>query len=377
MEFRLSEETKLLKDNAGRFLQDRCSSAFLRESVRGETGFSTALWKEMAGLGWLGLIYEERYGGVGGSFFDLCILFEEMGKVLLPTPFFCSAVLSGLLIDEAASETVKKELLPPMIGGERILTLALLDEGGRCDFSDLKMEARKGGDGSFVLTGKRILVPYAHAADEILVCAQIAGPGQNGPTVFRTTGRSQGVKIVSLDTPLTGEKLFAVFYEEAPLSRDDILGVPGRGIDYIEKVLPRAIICKCAEMVGGLARVVEMTVGYVKERRQFGRPLGALQAVQHSCADMQMHLEASRLVTYQAASLLSEGMPCEKEIAMAKAFCSDAYKKCTWSAHQIHGGIGFTEEHDLHFYYKHAKASELAFGDARFHRGRVGEAMGL
>jgi len=376
MEFSLTEETKLLKSNAERFLQEKCSSAFLRESLRDEKGFSIPLWKEMADLGWLGLVYAEKYGGVGGSFFDLSILFEEMGKVLLPSPFFCSAVLSGLLISEAGDEKVKETCLPPLITGERILTLALLDEGGRFDFRDLKMVARGRGDGSYVLTGTRILVPYANVADEILVCAKIADSGAGGPTVFRTSGKS-GVRIIPLDTPLTGEKLFAVLYEEAPLTRGDVLGVPGKGIDYLQRIMPRAVVCKCAEMVGGLARVVEMTVGYVKERRQFGRPLGALQAVQHYCADMQMYLEASRLITYQAASLLSDGVPCEKEVAMAKAFCSDAYKKCTWTAQQLHGGIGFTEEHDLHLYYKHAKASELAFGDSRFHRNKVGEAMGL
>ena len=130
-------------------------------------------------------------------------------------------------------------------------------------------------------------------------------------------------------------------------------------------------------MLGGLERVLEMTIAYVKERHQFGRPLGSLQAVQHNLADMATYLETTRLITYQAASLLSEGIACDKEIAMAKAWSSDAYKKCTWTGHQLHGAIGFTEEHDLHLYYKHAKQSELSFGSSWFHRAKVAEEMGI
>ena len=130
-------------------------------------------------------------------------------------------------------------------------------------------------------------------------------------------------------------------------------------------------------MLGGLERVVEMTVEYVKQRYQFDRPLGSLQVIQHYCADMATDLESARLITYQAASLLSESIPCTKEIAMAKAWCSDAYKKSTWIAHQLHGGVGFTEEYDLHLFYKHAKAAELSFEDAFFHRSRVADQLGI
>jgi alkylation response protein AidB-like acyl-CoA dehydrogenase len=376
MDFSLKEETVLLRNTAERYLRKKCPPSRVKELAGDELGFSTTVWKEIAELGWLGLIYSDTYGGIGGSFFDLFILFEEMGKVLLPSPFFCSAVLAGLVINEVEDARLKDEYLPPIISGAKILTLALLDEKGRFDYHDPKLEAKEIGVGSYLLSGTRILAPFAHVADEILVCANVTDSERGGPTLIKTDAKAAGQKVVPLDT-LTGEKTSTVIYENTTLSAVNVLGPPGQGSRYIDKILPKAIICKCAEMLGGLERVVEMTVAYAKERHQFGRPLGSLQAVQHYCTDMATYLETTRLITYQAASLLSEGIACQKEVAMAKAWCSDAYKKCTWIGHQIHGGIGFTEEYDLHLYYKHAKASELAFGSSWFHRNKVAEEIGL
>ena len=176
---------------------------------------------------------------------------------------------------------------------------------------------------------------------------------------------------------MTGEKTFALVYNDVKAPSGSMVGSPGHGQAYLDRIWPMATVLKCGEMLGGLEKVVEMTVAYVKERNQFGRPLGSLQAVQHYCTDMATYLETTRPMAYQSASLLSEGIPCAKEIAMAKAWCSDAYKRCTRIGHQLHGAIGFTEEHDLHLYYKQAKVAELAFGNSFFHRSRVAEEMSL
>jgi alkylation response protein AidB-like acyl-CoA dehydrogenase len=328
-------------------------------------------------LGWLGLVYGDQYGGSGGDFFDLFVLFEEMGKAVLPSPFFCSAVFAGMLINEAGDESVRKEYLPGIIEGKKILTVGLRNERGLYDYQDPDLEAQEVGEGSYQIKGTRLLVPYAHVADEIVVCAKLMkGSRDSGPTLFKTKSQGIGIKVTPLNT-ITGEKDFAVTYAEFPAIHKDIIGLPGKGTAYVEKIMPKLIALKCGEMVGGLSKVVDMTVDYVKQRVQFGKPLGVLQVVQHYCADMTTFLDTARMIAYQAASLIDAGLPCAKEVAMAKAWCSDVYKRSTQIAQQIHGGIGFTEEHDLHLYYKHAKVSELDFGDSWYHRQKVAEAMGF
>jgi len=372
MDFNFSEDTLMLKNNAERFLKEKCPTSAVKNMLQDEQGFSPALWKEMADLGWMGLIYEEKYGGYGGTFLDLFILCKEMGKTLLPSPFFCSAVLAGLLLKESGDEKAKGTYLPPLIRGEMILTVALLGEGGTYDLQNPGLQALE-DSGGYRLSGTCLLVPFAHVAAGILALANVKGGKENGPTLFLTKGKTEGPKITPLNT-ITGEKTFVAIYEK---TKADRIGEAGKGEAIVQKIWPRATVLKCGEMLGGLERVVEMTVEYTKQRQQFGKPIGSLQAIQHYCADLATFLETTRMIVSQAASLLNEGVPCAKEIAMAKAWCSDAYRKSTWIAHQIHGGIGFTEEHDLHLYYKHAKASELEFGDSLFHRGQVAKEMGL
>ena len=376
MDFNLNEETVLMKDSAQRFLQKKCPSSLVRELIKDEVGYSKDIWKEMTELGWLGFIHKEKYGGFDGSFFDLFILFEQIGRVLLPSPFLCSTVLSGLIIDEAGNEKQKDEYLRPIIEGEKIFTTALLDENGRYDANDPKIEAAKTRDNAYVVNGTRLLVPYAHVADGIIVCANVKDSKAGGSTLFIIERNADGQEKTPLDT-MSVEKSFAVDFKNVKLPAESIVGAPGKGERYLSKILPKATILKCGEMLGGLERVVEMTVEYVKQRHQFDRPLGSLQVIQHYCADMATDLESARLIARQAASLLSENIPCEKEISMAKAWCNEAYRKATWTAQQVHGGMGFTEEYDLHLFYKHAKASELAFESSWFHRSKVADAMGI
>jgi len=377
MDFNLSDESKMLKSNAEKFMKEKSPGSFVKNTLKEEKGFSGALWKEMADLGWLGLIYAEPYGGSGGDFFDLFVLFEEMGKAVFPSPFFCSAVFAGLLINEAGDERVKKACLPGIIEGKKILTVGLQNDQGFYDYQKPALQARAVGKDSFRVRGTCLLVPYAHVAEEILVCARVMkGSRSSGSTLFKTRAKGPGIQLTPLNT-ITGEKYFAVTFNDYPASAEDVLGSPGKGAAYVEKVMPKLIALKCGEIVGGLSKVVDMTVDYVKQRAQFGKPLGVLQVVQHYCADMTTLSDTARMIAYQAASLISAGLPCAKEVAMAKAWCSDAYKRATQIAHQLHGGIGFTEEHDLHLYYKHAKALEMEFGDSWVQRQKVAEEMGI
>ncbi|MCP4749632.1 MAG: acyl-CoA/acyl-ACP dehydrogenase [Proteobacteria bacterium] len=376
MEFGFTSEQEMLRKSFAEFLSKECPTDLVKEMAKDEVGFSPSLWKKMAELGWLGLTYDDKYGGMESSFLDLFILFEEIGKVLLPSPLFTSAVLSGMLINEAGEDRLKDDILPQIVEGKKILTLALLDELGQFDTDEPKIEAVKNQDNQYLVSGTRMLVPFAQAADEIIVCARVQDSETEGPTLIRIDGKSGGLKSTYLDT-LTEEKTYVVAFDKVKVPVENLIGEVGRGHSHLNAMLPKATVLKCGEMLGGLQRVVDMSVDYVKERHQFGRPLGSLQAVQHHCADMATYLETTRLIAYQAAYLLSEGHPCESEVSMAKAWASEAYRKATWIGQQIQGGIGFTEEWDMHLYYKHAKASELAFGSAWDHRAKVAENMGL
>lgn len=376
MEFGFSREQKMLRKSFSEYFAKKCTPENVREAIQSEEGFLRKIWKDMAELGWLGLTYDEKYGGTEGTFLDLFILLEEIGKVLLPSPFFTNAVLSGFLINDAGSDAQKTKFLPPLIKGKMIFTLAYLDNQGNYGDNASAIKAQTIAEGACLLEGVRAFVPYANVAEKILVCADVINDGQIAPTLFLVDGQVETVQINDMKT-LGIDKECAVQFKNTRVSKDDILGEIGAGHTLINKVLSSAIVLKCGEMVGGMKRVLEMTVEYTKQRHQFGRPLGALQAVQHHCADMMTYVESARVLAYQAASLIDEGLLCSTEVAMAKAWCSDSYKKCTWIGHQLHGAYGFTEESDMHLYYKHAKASELMFGHSWHHRHQVAQTLNI
>jgi alkylation response protein AidB-like acyl-CoA dehydrogenase len=376
VEFGLTKEQKMLRKSFTDFLSAKCTADKRKEWMSNAEGFSRDLFREIAQLGWTGLAYDETYGGMDGTFFELFLLCEEFGRWLPPGPFFASAVLSGLLIDMAGSEEQKQALLPALIRGEQILTVANLDEkAGRAE-TPVAVPADSGREGSCSLSGACILVPYGHAADGILVWAGPGGAERGGSTLFLLNLKAEGIT-VSVQQSLSLEKTAAVRLDRVEAAAENILGAAGQADAYRERLLPKAVVLTCAEMIGGMRQLLDMTVAYAKSRHQFGRPLGSLQIIQHYCADMAADLETARLLAYQAAVLLDQGGPCAKEVAMAKAWCSDVYNRSCLAAHQIFGAWGFTDDCDVHLYTRHAKASELTFGDAWRHRSRVADALGI
>jgi alkylation response protein AidB-like acyl-CoA dehydrogenase len=376
MEFDLNKEQKMLQKSVRDFLSAKCTSENRRQWLSDPEGFSRKFYADMVELGWTGLPYTDAYGGMDGTFFELFLVVEEIGRWLVPGPFLTSAALSGMLIDLAGSREQKSEYLPAIIEGDRIFTVANLDEHGGRGETGAGVQAEAVRQGTHALTGTCLLVPFGHVADTILVWAELHDEDQPKPTVYLVDRTSAGITISSLDT-FSPEKASAVRFEGAEVPEKNILGAAGRGLEYRERLLPKALVLKCAEMIGGLRQVLDMTVAYARERCQFGRPLGTLQIVQHYCADMAANLETARLLACQAASLIDQGVDCTKEAAMAQAWCSDVCRQSCLSAHQIFGAYGFTEECDLHLYTKHAKASELTFGHSWFHRSKVADTLGI
>ncbi len=374
MKLTLSEEQEMLRKTARDFLTDKCPKKFVKQMEESEAGYSRELWQEMAELGWMGLAFPGKYGGGDMSFLELAVLLEEMGRACLPGPFFSTVVLGGLSILDIGSEGQKQESLPKLIRGEKILTLALTEPGYHSyDASSVTVEATR-DDGNYIINGTKLFVPDAHISDYLL-CVAKTRP-RSGITMFLLDAKTPGIKYTLLKT-IGGDKLCEVVFDQTAVPKTNILGQLNLGWNAVRKVIQRAAVGKCCEMVGNIQRVLEMTVDYAKERKQFDRPIGSFQVIQHYCADMVTDVDSGRFGAYQAAWMLSEGLPCTKEVAVAKAWIGQASQRIFALAHQIHGAIGVTIEHDLHYYTRRAKAADLAFGDTDFYREAVAKEMGL
>lgn len=371
MDYGLSEQQEMLKKTARDFLNTGCSKKLVKRMMLDERGYPQEIWHKMAELGWMGLAFPEKYGGTGGSFLDLAVLSEEMGRACLPSPFFATVVLAGMIILETGSETQKQKLLPKIAEGKLIVTLALTEPGGGYCLDKATTRAVVDGN-SYAISGTKLFVPYAHVADYIICVAKTA----SGVTLFLVDSKNQGIGYTLLKT-IDGDKQIEVVFDKVKVPKKNILGKEGEGDIHLREVLRKAAVAKCVEMVGGAQQVLEMTVDYVKNRKQFGFPVGAFQAVQHHCANMLTDIDTSRFLSYKAAWKISENLPYAMEASMAKAWVSEAYKRVTKLGHQSMGGVSLMEDHDMPLYSKRAKAAELTLGDADFHREVIAQELGL
>jgi len=364
VDFALNEQQEMMQKLARSFLSSEYPEKVLRAVVKYENGFMPELWQKMAAINLTGLSLPEEYGGVG-DFLDLVVVLEEMGKFCFISPFFATVVLGAGVIMTAGSDEQKKRYLTGIVEGKTRATLALMESTGKYAADAMEMKAaRQGSD--FIIDGTSLFVPDAQVADYI-ICAARTG---DGITLLIVDINSQGVIVKPLQT-IAGDKLCEVKFENVRASEKEVLGGVDKGWRYIEKVLERANVALCAGMVGLAEQALKMTLDYAKERMAFGHPIGAFQSIQHRCADMLVDVDGSRLITYQAAWKINEGLPAAREVAIAKAWVSRACRRVMASAHQVHGAIGFSEDHILHFYTKKARADGSSFGDINYHLKKI------
>jgi alkylation response protein AidB-like acyl-CoA dehydrogenase len=340
-----------------------------------EQGHPLQLWQKMGQLGWMGMIIPEEYGGAGAGFIDLIVLLEEMGRACLPGPFFSTVVLGGLTVLEAGSEEQKQEILPKLAEGELLLTLALTEATATYAAEGIQTKATQTGEG-FLIQGTKLFVPDAHVSDYLICAARTKETeiSEEGITLFLVDPKSPGVSCTLLET-IAGDKQCEVVFDNVRVPSRNVLGALNEGWPILDKVLEKAVVAQCAEMVGGARQVLEMTVEYATERMAFGHPIGSFQAIQHYCADMLVDVDGCSLLTYSAAWRLGEGLPAAQEVAMAKSLTNEKFKRIAALGIQIHGAIGFTEEHDLPLYFKRAKAWEISLGDTGFHLDKIAKAV--
>ncbi|MQA25874.1 MAG: acyl-CoA dehydrogenase [Micromonosporaceae bacterium] len=372
MDLTLTGDQELIQDTAREVLAARRGSADARAVADDPAGYSTGLWKEMVELGWTGLAFPESHGGVGLGFLELCLLVEELGRAGTPSPFLSTVVCCGMPVARFGTERQKAEWLGAVVRG-RVMSHARAAPGGRWGAAGSDVAAAAGGDG-FTLDGTALFVPYAHVAEDLLVVAQAGGAEEL--TALLVAAASPGIAVEPLEV-VGADRLCRVRFDGVTVPADRVLGEPGAGQAVADAIDAYGAAATCAELVGGAQGVLDMTVEYAGQRQQFGRPIGAFQAVQHHCADMAVDVLGSRLVAYEAIWRLSAGLDATMEVSAAKAWVSEACQRVCALGHQVHGAIGFTAEHDLRFFYQHATASALAFGDGDFHTERVARRLGL
>ena len=365
MDFRPSSSQQLLVTTAREFLKKACPPEVSQRLALDPGGLDAALWRNMAELGWPGLLVPSDFGGSDGSLLDVILLVEEMGRVGLPGPFVASAVVATSLLVAAGSIEQQKRLLPALAAGERIATLALVEASGSFDPHHLSLRCDVPGR----LTGAKLFVKDAHLADDLIVA--LAG----GDLLLLPTAR-RGIARLPLET-LSGEKSCEVTFDEVEVREEDRLAGVGRGADALAAALTAGALARTAEMVGAAQRVLELAVEHARTRVQGGRPIGGHQAIQHACADLVRDVDSARALLYGAAWAVDEGRPAAGDVATAKAYAGEACLTVARRGHQIFGAIGYCEEHPLHLLHKRIQAASVDFGDAALHLETVARTIGL
>ncbi|MFI5296607.1 MAG: acyl-CoA dehydrogenase family protein [Polyangiales bacterium] len=377
MDLSLSEEQLLTRDSVRRFLKSACPPSAVRRAMTSSDGCDRALWDRLsAELALQAVAIPEAYGGLGSGTVELGLILEELGRSLACIPYLSSCVLAARAIQHQGTAADHARLLPSIASGARIATLAFLEPGRTWTPAAVTLEARRRGDG-WTLHGEKSLVMDGQIADLFVVAARVAGTrGAEGLSLFVAESDSTGLERTSLPTLDATRRLARAAFHGVSAHP---LGEPGSAASTLARTLDEGAALLACEMVGGAERSLELAVEYAKTRTQFGRAIGSFQAIKHKCADMLVAVESARSAAYWAACAAHSESDAEVAIgaSVAKSYASEAYFQVTAECIQVHGGIGFTWEHDAHLYFKRARASAAYLGDASFHRARLGHAIGL
>ncbi|MCX6006321.1 MAG: acyl-CoA/acyl-ACP dehydrogenase [Chloroflexi bacterium] len=377
MDFDFNEQQSMLKTMARDFLAGVCTKTRVRELEKDEKGYDPDMFSKMAELGWMGLIFPEDYGGMGAEFLDLVVLMEEMGRNIIPGPFFSTVGLCAIPILKFGTETQKKKYLPAVAEGRNVWSLAYTEISGR--FSPVDINCMAVADGkNYVINGEKWFAPFAHIADYLLVICrtEAAKADTDGLTAFLVKAGTRGIKTELIPT-VSGDGQCRIRFKNVIVSKRDILGKLGQGWKVINYLMQHATILKCAEMAGACEAVLEMTQAYAKDRVQFDKPIGSFMAIQHKLVDMLIDVEGLQFVVHNAAWLVSIGARADMAVSLAKAKANEVYQRVCIDGIKIHGAIGFTMDHDIGCYFRRVKADEFMLGDTDLHLEKVAGEMGL
>ena len=385
----LDEHQHLVQRSAYEFFRKRSTPEAVRDIEAGGVGYQPEIWREMAGLGWLGMTFPEPYGGSGGNFLDLYPIYEEMGRFLVPSPHLDTVAVAGELILRAGSEEHRESLLPAIAEGRCIISLAAFEADGAFGPQSVTFRAERRGDG-YALAGTKLLVAYAASADWFLTTVRTGGPraSSNGRPGGGQRGAEDGISVLLVDARspgitwspmrnIAGQPLFAVTFDDVSVPGDALVGPLGGGWAALSSAVTKAAVLQTATIVGAARRVLEMTSQYAKDRQQFGSPIGRYQAVQYLVTDILIDMHRADLLARQAAFRIDAGKSFERKAAIAVASGKRAAAHLHRQAHEVHAGVGFIVEHDLTLYSRRAKYWENNLGDARYFEDLLVDAIGI
>ena len=367
MDFELNETQKLFQRSARELFAQECPPQLVREMIEKDQPYSDVIWNKLVEQGWTGLTFSEEDGGLGLSMVEMAIAFEEMGRALVPGAFLSTVAAAGSLIQHACSAEYRTERLQAISEGRLKATIALLERDASWSAESVKLAATPTANG-FKLNGTKLFVSDASVADCIITAAR----AESGVVLAFADRQTAGITINPMPAVDATRLLYAVEFNDVAVSAEDVISDNARASSSLEYALDVATLAVSAEMVGGMQLLLDASVEYAKTRKQFGKPIGQFQAIQHHCANMLLMSESARSAVYYAAWLMGNDLDqAPLAVSMAKVYASDSYREVGNLAIQVHGGIGFTWDENVHFYYKRAKASEVIFGDATYHRERI------
>ncbi len=377
MDFGLTPDQQLLSETAREFLASECDTATVRRIAEDPHAFSPELYAKMVAQGWPALLVPAAYGGLGLTMLDAAVLLTELGRALTPGPILSSAILATSLLSAAGSAAQRKQWLPRLALGEVIATVAWLEEADRLDPPGVALRPRRVRSG-LRLAGSKLFVLDAAIAHLYIVAVRTGpGSGESGISLLFVPRDTPGITVTPLPTIDITRRVYEVTFDDVLVPPEQMLGTEGKAWKHLVRLLDTACVAIAAESQGGAERALQMAVDYAKVREQFGRPIGSFQAVKHMAAECFSEIEPSRSLLWYAA-WAQQGNPrdASRAAAMAKARLGDVYSRTTNVAVQIHGGIGFTWEHDIQLWFKRARCNEVAFGNPTFHRERVAALSG-
>jgi len=372
MDLAYTKEQNMLRKSVDEFLAKECPFDQVREIEDSEAGYSSAIWKKMAKLGWMELYFPEACGGLGDPFGDVAIILEEMGKKAFISPFFSTVIQCGLILMEGGSEKQKKTMLPRIASGNLILSLAQLEEEGSYLETGINLLAQL-RDGGYELNGIKMFALDANIADQLIVVARVKNVGVS---LFLVDARDPGITCTKLSA-IGKDNLCRLEFKNVIVNPENLIGKIGEGWKILQRTEARATLAKCAEMLGGCAESIRMTVEYAKQREQYSTPIGGFQAIQHYMANMQLAYDTTLYYYHKVVWMIDEGLDVTREISALKAQVNEKFKFITERAVQIHGGIGTTREFNIGLFYRRAKAFEYVMGDTDYHYAKLAKALDL